>query len=33
VILDEDGRAQVRDMDSGEQRELDLANAAEELSS
>jgi histidyl-tRNA synthetase len=31
VILDEDGRAQVRDMQSGEQRELDLARAAEEL--
>jgi histidyl-tRNA synthetase len=32
VILDEDGTAQVRDMASGEQRELDLANAVEELS-
>ena len=33
VILDEDGAARVRDMDSGEQRELDLAHAVEELSS
>jgi histidyl-tRNA synthetase len=32
VILDEDGSAQVRDMSSGEQRELDLARAVEELS-
>jgi histidyl-tRNA synthetase len=32
VILDEDGSAQVRDMQSGEQRELDLARAVEELS-
>jgi histidyl-tRNA synthetase len=32
VILDEDGSAQVRDMDSGEQRALDLARAVEELS-
>ena len=31
VILDEAGAAQVRDMDSGEQRELDLARAVEEL--
>jgi histidyl-tRNA synthetase len=31
VILDEAGAAQVRDMDSGEQRELDLARAIEEL--
>jgi histidyl-tRNA synthetase len=31
VILDEDGSAQVRDMQSGEQRELDLARAVEEL--
>jgi histidyl-tRNA synthetase len=33
VILDEDGAAQVRDMGSGEQRELDLARAIEELAS
>jgi histidyl-tRNA synthetase len=32
VILGEDGSAQVRDMSSGEQRELDLARAVEELS-
>jgi histidyl-tRNA synthetase len=32
VILDEDGAAEVRDMGSGEQRELDLARAAEVLS-
>jgi histidyl-tRNA synthetase len=32
VILDADGSAQVRDMDSGEQRALDLARAVEELS-
>ena len=32
VILDEDGKAQVRDMQTGEQRELDLSRAAEELS-
>jgi histidyl-tRNA synthetase len=31
VILDEDGSATVRDMDSGEQRELDLERAVEEL--
>jgi histidyl-tRNA synthetase len=31
VILDADGSATVRDMDSGEQRELDLARAVEEL--
>jgi histidyl-tRNA synthetase len=31
VILDDDGSAQVRDMQSGEQRELDLARAVEEL--
>ena len=31
VILDDDGAAQLRDMASGEQRELDLAEAAEEL--
>jgi histidyl-tRNA synthetase len=31
VILDEDGSAQVRDMQSGEQREFDLARAVEEL--
>jgi histidyl-tRNA synthetase len=31
VILGEDGSAQVRDMTSGEQRELDLARAVEEL--
>jgi histidyl-tRNA synthetase len=33
VILDEDGAAQMRDMESGEQRELDLARAIEELAS
>jgi histidyl-tRNA synthetase len=33
VILDEDGSATVRDMQSGEQRELDLARAVEELAS
>jgi histidyl-tRNA synthetase len=32
VILEEGGGAQVRDMATGEQRELDLANAVEELS-
>jgi histidyl-tRNA synthetase len=32
VILDDDGTAQVRDMESGEQRPLDLARAGEELS-
>jgi histidyl-tRNA synthetase len=32
VILDENGGAQVRDMASGEQREVDLARAVEELS-
>jgi histidyl-tRNA synthetase len=32
VILEEDGGAQVRDMTTGEQRELDLAKAVEELS-
>jgi histidyl-tRNA synthetase len=32
VILDEDGSAQVRDMESGEQRALDLTRAVEELS-
>ncbi len=32
VILDQDGSALVRDMETGEQRELDLANAVEELS-
>jgi histidyl-tRNA synthetase len=32
VILDEDGGAQVRDMETGEQRELDLVRAVEELS-
>lgn len=32
VILEEDGGAQVRDMQTGEQRELDLSNAVEELS-
>ena len=31
VILDEDGTATVRDMDTGEQRRLDLERAAEEL--
>jgi histidyl-tRNA synthetase len=31
VILDADGTAQVRDMQSGEQRELDLSRVAEEL--
>jgi histidyl-tRNA synthetase len=31
VILDEDGAAQLRDMRSGEQREIDLANLVEEL--
>ncbi|MQA73504.1 MAG: histidine--tRNA ligase [Solirubrobacterales bacterium] len=31
VILDEDGPARVRDMQSGEQRELDLSRAVEEL--
>jgi histidyl-tRNA synthetase len=31
VILDTDGRAQVRDMRSGEQREIDLARVVEEL--
>jgi histidyl-tRNA synthetase len=31
VILDEDGAAQVRDMQSGDQREIDLAHAVEEL--
>ena len=33
VILEEDGGAQVRDMQTGEQRELDLSKAVEELSS
>jgi histidyl-tRNA synthetase len=33
VILDEDGSATVRDMESGEQHELDLARAVEELAS
>ena len=33
VVLDEDGAAQVRDMESGEQRELDLTRAVEELTS
>jgi histidyl-tRNA synthetase len=33
VILDEDGAAKVRDMQSGEQRDLDLARAVEELAS
>ena len=32
VILGEDGGAQVRDMQTGEQRELDITNAVEELS-
>ena len=32
VIIDDDGRAQVRDMASGEQRELELATALEVLS-
>jgi histidyl-tRNA synthetase len=32
VILDDDGSAQVRDMESGEQRPLDLAHAVEKLS-
>ena len=32
VILDDQGAAQVRDMESGEQRELELGHAAEELS-
>jgi histidyl-tRNA synthetase len=32
VILEEDGGAQVRDMSTGEQRELDLANVVKELS-
>jgi histidyl-tRNA synthetase len=31
VILDEDGAAQLRDMESGEQREVDLARLVEEL--
>ncbi len=31
VILDTDGRAQLRDMRSGEQREIDLAQVVEEL--
>jgi histidyl-tRNA synthetase len=31
VILDEDGRAQLRDMRSGEQREIDLASVVGEL--
>jgi histidyl-tRNA synthetase len=31
IVLDDDGAAQLRDMSSGEQRELDLARAAEEL--
>jgi histidyl-tRNA synthetase len=31
VILGDDGTARVRDMESGEQREVDLANAVEEL--
>jgi histidyl-tRNA synthetase len=33
VVLDEDGGAQLRDMESGEQRELDLARVVEELTS
>ena len=32
VILDDDGAAEVRDMESGEQQPLDLARAAEVLS-
>jgi histidyl-tRNA synthetase len=31
LILEEDGSAQIRDMESGEQREVDLANAVDEL--
>jgi histidyl-tRNA synthetase len=31
IVIDDDGAAQLRDMQSGEQRELDLARAAEEL--
>ena len=31
IVLDDDGAAQLRDMSSGEQRELDLARAVEEL--
>ena len=31
VILDTDGRAQLRDMRSGEQREIELAQVVEEL--
>ena len=32
VILDDEGKAEVRDMTSGEQEELDLARAVEALS-
>ena len=31
LILEEDGSAQIRDMESGQQRDIDLASAAEEL--
>jgi histidyl-tRNA synthetase len=31
VILDEDGSTQLRDMSSGEQREIDAAELVEEL--
>ncbi|MGH2951211.1 MAG: hypothetical protein ACRDKX_04125 [Solirubrobacterales bacterium] len=31
VILDDDGAAQLRDMESGEQREVELGGLAEEL--
>jgi histidyl-tRNA synthetase len=31
VILDEDGQVQLRDMRSGEQREIDLRNVVGEL--
>ena len=31
VILDDDGAAEVRDMESGEQRQLDLGRALAEL--
>jgi histidyl-tRNA synthetase len=31
VILGEDGRAQLRDMRSGEQQEIDIARVVEEL--
>ncbi len=31
IVLDEDGSAQLRDMDSGEQRRIDLDRVIEEL--